>query len=916
QSLPGKITKISKYEWRGISRDGMNSFKLEGNPVRISGKPATYDFTHTVTSVNGCKTTYTDTLTVPDVYLWVKLPADTSVCINTVMDITAERHNGKGDVNYMWSTDYGNWVKNKNKISINITQDTVILVYVQDSLKCFDIDTIRIKAQKPPKPELGPDRRECSIAGQFIELSNLDTLIKPKSVQWFKTNGSTGGNTPLSTSAKLHVKDSGKYWVLITDSVGCTGTDSINILFNPTIDVERKTIKACHGDSVTLVGGTTSVNAAWKWEDIRYMHLGLPPVSTQQNYKLLAVSNGQIFTLKYKVTVTQNINGLLCKDIDTISLVIYPLPAVKAGKLVPQCADNDTYNLNQAINSPSGGRWTYSKNRNDLIMANVVSPKNLGPGNHYLYYWYNDSITNCQGYDSTLLVIDSLPEVNAGKDTLLCNTNTIISFSGTPVGGSWTMLDPNTKGFSSSPNASFDASKSGTGKFGFIYSYQDTASARCSNQDTIYVTIYTSLIAKGGQYPVQCNSANDLELVGNPVKGTWNTNLTGVLSQDTAGKYHFSPAKAGVGNHKLWYTVSHPQGACPKTDTIYIQVDSNCVWPGDANLDKTADYLDILDIALGYSASGSPRINASTDWIPQLSKDWSNSLSSGINYKHLDTNGDSMIDATDTFAIAKNYGKTHLKNEEPQLAGNPNDPPLYFQFNKKYYLAGDTVKAALYVGSADKPVNNIYGLGLKHFFANPYMVNETYNFSWNCEMLCGAKDNFQLYRQFNDKGTGEGSMIRTDKLTTSKPFGKVADVEFILKDSTFSYPSGGTNISIDILKSRLIDMNRNEIPVYTKSDAVKVYRTQNEVVGIKENHNLKSEINIYPNPANNLVYIDGGEQRFNEITMANLLGETVAFSNLQTSKTSINIAHLSAGIYFIRVRSGNQFSQHKLVITR
>ncbi|MGZ5245210.1 MAG: T9SS type A sorting domain-containing protein [Bacteroidia bacterium] len=30
----------------------------------------------------------------------------------------------------------------------------------------------------------------------------------------------------------------------------------------------------------------------------------------------------------------------------------------------------------------------------------------------------------------------------------------------------------------------------------------------------------------------------------------------------------------------------------------------------------------------------------------------------------------------------------------------------------------------------------------------------------------------------------------------------------------------------------------------------------------------------------------------------------------------MNIAHLSAGIYFIRVRSGNQFSQHKLVITR
>ena len=356
---------------------------------------------------------------------------------------------------------------------------------------------------------------------------------------------------------------------------------------------------------------------------------------------------------------------------------------------------------------------------------------------------------------------------------------------------------------------------------------------------------------------------------------------------------------------------------CTKTDSVTIIVDTTCVWPGDANLDKTADYLDILDIALGYSASGIPRVNGSTDWLPQASKNWSQTLFSGINHKHLDTNGDSVIDTKDTLAIAKNYGKTHLKNEEPQLTGNPNDPPLFFQFDKKYYVAGETVKASLYLGNEDKPVKDIYGLGLKHFFAHPYMQTGTYNFTWNCDLLCGAKDNFQLYRQFNDKGTGEGSMIRTDKMTTSKPFGKIADIEFVLKDSTFSYPQTGANISLEILKSKLLDMNGNEIPVYTEAKEVKVYRSQQDVVGIKADVNAnKLAIKVYPNPAKNIVYIDGGENRLKEVQIINMLGETVAAVYVKSSNATILTTALPAGIYFVRIQSANTFVQQKLVITR
>lgn len=112
-------------------------------------------------------------------------------------------------------------------------------------------------------------------------------------------------------------------------------------------------------------------------------------------------------------------------------------------------------------------------------------------------------------------------------------------------------------------------------------------------------------------------------------------------------------------------------------------------------------------------------------------------------------------------------------------------------------------------------------------------------------------------------------------------------------------------------------MNGNEIPVYTEANAVKVYRSQKDVVGIHENKGVnKAVITIYPNPAKDLVYIEASGQMFNEISILNVLGETVLKHTQTTANTSLHVAHLKAGIYFIRVKTGNHFSQHKLVIAR
>jgi hypothetical protein len=97
-----------------------------------------------------------------------------------------------------------------------------------------------------------------------------------------------------------------------------------------------------------------------------------------------------------------------------------------------------------------------------------------------------------------------------------------------------------------------------------------------------------------------------------------------------------------------------------KTDTINVIIEDDCVWPGDTNYDYIVNNKDLLPIGLAFGTSGFSRPNASLNWEGQACQDWGNvQVENNINYKHIDTNGDGMIDSNDALAITANYGKTH-----------------------------------------------------------------------------------------------------------------------------------------------------------------------------------------------------------------------------------------------------------------
>lgn len=94
-------------------------------------------------------------------------------------------------------------------------------------------------------------------------------------------------------------------------------------------------------------------------------------------------------------------------------------------------------------------------------------------------------------------------------------------------------------------------------------------------------------------------------------------------------------------------------------DSIYVTLDSNCVWPGDFNYDNVVNNYDLLAWGIAFGAMGSNRPNASFNMEGQPCIDWSGVQPDSTNYKHCDGNGDGIIGINDYEVIELNYGQMH-----------------------------------------------------------------------------------------------------------------------------------------------------------------------------------------------------------------------------------------------------------------
>jgi len=237
----------------------------------------------------------------------------------------------------------------------------------------------------------------------------------------------------------------------------------------------------------------------------------------------------------YFVNVT-NANG--CSSVDSVDVVINPLPVVNLGADTAQCGGSVTFD---AGNPGMDYNWYNSTTAQTLTIfsSDTVSVTVTNP------------LTGCISSDMVVVNIGQPPVVDLGSDTTQCAG--IVTLDAGNTGATFMWSDLTTA-------QTLAVSTSGS------YAVAVSNSFGCTAADTINVIINPLPVM--GLLPFtspECVQVSSINLTGGTPAG-------GVYSGTTVSGSTFSPTAAGVGVYVITYTVTDATTGCQNSSSQNILI--------------------------------------------------------------------------------------------------------------------------------------------------------------------------------------------------------------------------------------------------------------------------------------------------------------------------------------------------------
>lgn len=280
-NLQGSTTSNAGFNWTTIGGNIVSGANT-ANP--LVDEPGIYILT-VIDRINGCSATDTVVVQLSTAPV-VDLGNDTTVVFCQGY-ITLDA--GNPGMEYLWST-------NDTTQTINVTTSGTYWVTVTNSFGCPASDTINVTVNP---------------GTVIVDLGNDTTFMNCNAPPFILDAGNPGATYIWSTTEitqTIVVTTSGMYYVTVTDSLGCTESDTINVtIINNDIDVDLgndTTVCSC----ILLDAGNPGATFMW---------------CSGQNYPIINVC----VTGTYCVTVS---NGT-CIDSDTINIIVNPPPSIDLG---------------------------------------------------------------------------------------------------------------------------------------------------------------------------------------------------------------------------------------------------------------------------------------------------------------------------------------------------------------------------------------------------------------------------------------------------------------------------------------------------------------------------------------------------------------------------------------------------------
>ena len=194
--------------------------------------------------------------------------------------------------------------------------------------------------------------------------------------------------------------DSGSYYIVGINAVGCSDTAKINVDQNPSPDVELTDTTFCDGGEAILDAG---VFDTWEWS-----------VGNQTGQTITVDS-----TDEYKVVVT---NIYYCSDSDSVIVTVNPLPDVILRDDTTFCEGGEVTIDADVFDS---WNWNVGNETGQTITVDSTYEYKVVVANEF----------NCLDSDSVMITVNLLPDVELIEDTAFCKGNTLTIDAG--VFDSW-----------------------------------------------------------------------------------------------------------------------------------------------------------------------------------------------------------------------------------------------------------------------------------------------------------------------------------------------------------------------------------------------------------------------------------------------------------------------------------------------
>ncbi|GAB4248850.1 MAG: hypothetical protein Kow0079_01210 [Vicingaceae bacterium] len=303
-----------------------------------------------------------------------------------------------------------------------VVTTTYVLTVTDTSNGCVATDSTTVFVNPNPVADAGlPNISMCSLdSAQLGGSPTASGGTGPLSILW-TPNVDLSSNTAPNPMAQPSSNTT--YYLTVTDSLGCIGTDSINVTVNPspTADAGAPAVNVCYGDSVRLGGnpsgsGGTGV-VSYNWTPSTFLSN-----DTAANPTAYPTSN-----VTYYLTVTDDYS---CTHTDSIVITVIPSPTADAGTDQGICYPDTV----QIGGSPSGsggtGSLTYSWTQGTTLSDSANANPNAFPSVTTNYILTVSDNNGCFDIDTIKIIVSNNLLANAGANDTLCSNDSLI------IGGS------------------------------------------------------------------------------------------------------------------------------------------------------------------------------------------------------------------------------------------------------------------------------------------------------------------------------------------------------------------------------------------------------------------------------------------------------------------------------------------------